>query len=113
MRIKKRDMYAIVAGQYGGDYLVFTHTEPINGVFNTIVLPDFSDRQIKSEDVENGLKFKVLDKVERLKPAIYEAVILENKHRKEIEKKKEIEAINEYNDRREQFTSQDILDSQE
>lgn len=106
-------MYAIVAGQYGGDYIVFTHDKPLNGIYNTIVLPDFTDRQIKAEDVENGLKIGVLDKVERLKNGVFEAIIAENNYRKEIEKRKEIEALNEYSNRRQQFTSQDILDSEE
>lgn len=113
MRIKKRDMYAIVAGQYGGDFIVFTQDKPINGVYNTIVLPDFIPRDIKVEDVENGIKIKVLDKVERLKNLVFDAVICEANYRKELEKKKGIEALNEYNDRREQFTSSDLLDSQE
>ena len=113
MRIKTRDMYAIVAGQYGGDFLVFTHDLPINGIYNTIVLPDFTTREIKAEDIESCITLKVLDKVERLKSSVFKDILAEVNYRKELEKKKEIEALNEYHDRREQFTSQDVLDSKE
>ena len=101
MSIKKRDMYAVVAGQYGGDFIVFTQDKPVNGIYSTIVLPDFIVRDIKVEDVENGIKLKVLDKVERLKNCAFDLVIAEASHRKILESKKQIEAINEYHDRRE------------
>ena len=113
MRIKKRDMYAVVAGQYGGDFIVFTQDKPINGIYNTIVLPDFITRDIKVEDVENGIKIKVLDKVERLKTNVFDLILAETSHRKKLELEKQIRTLNEYNDRREQFTSQDVLDCEE
>lgn len=112
MKIHKRDMYAIVAGQYGGDFLVFTSDSPENGAYKTIVLPDITIRYIKENDVKQGIKLGVLDKVENIKRFVFRDLLEQVKIKEQKELEQRTETINEYHDRREQFASQDILDSE-
>lgn len=112
MKIHKRDMYAVVAGQYGGDFLVFTSDNPERGSYKTIVLPDIIIRYIKEKDIKQGIKLGILDKVENIKRFVFRDLLEQVKIKEQKELEQRTEAINEYHDRRQQFTSQDILDSE-
>lgn len=112
MKIHKRDMYAVVAGQYGGDFLVFTSDNPEGGSYKTIVLPDIIIRYIKEKDIKQGIKLGILDKVENIKRFVFRDLLEQVKIKEQKELEQRTEAINEYYDRRQQFTSQDILDSE-
>ena len=112
MKVRKRELFAITAGVYGGDFLVFTSDQPENGSYKTIVLPDIYVRYIKEDDVKLGLKMKILDKVEKIKKFAYNELLKQVKIKELKELNQQVEATNEYYNRREQFTTSDILGSQ-
>lgn len=113
MKIYKRDMYAIVTGQYGGNFLVFIDSRPENGIYKTISLPDIKYQYIKEEDIKQGIKLGILDKVENLKRFVFRELLKQVDIKEQKENVSQLKVINEYHNRRKQFASSDILDSKE
>lgn len=110
MKIKKRMMFAITDGQYQGDFLVFTSNNPINNQYPVISLPQLVALSIPEQDVKKGIELKILDYVEKLSRAVYNDLDKQIKLKCEMMLDEQIRISNEYNNRREQFASQSVLD---
>lgn len=113
MKIKKRQMYAVTAGQYLGNFLVFTDNNPNNDSYVVIVLPDLIETYIPVKDVEEGLKHNILDFVKKLSRGVYKELIDQIEIRKKQMIQQQEKVLNEYYNRREQLTTSDVLDSEE
>jgi len=105
-------LYAITAGKYMGDFLIFTHTKPIANAYTAIALPELIEIVIPAKDVEEGLKTKILDPVEKMSRSVYNETTkqIEIKKKQLLEEKKRI--TDEYHNRREQLATSIVLDSE-
>ena len=63
------NVYAVTAGQYLGEFLVYIETK--GGHLMFLSLPDMKVRNISESDVESGLDDNILDKVESLPDDVF------------------------------------------
>ena len=111
-KLKKRDMYAVTAGKYLGDFIVFGDNKPINSMYSVVILPDLTSQRLDEKIVQEGFDKGILDFVKRLPSAVYAEIMKQIEH-KEKKTQKEIENItHEFNNRREQPTTSSVLGEQ-
>lgn len=63
------DMYAVVAGDYSGKYIV--PMEQDEDLVECLTLPDQSIIQVPVEDYSEGIEKELLDKVAVIEPGVY------------------------------------------
>lgn len=109
-KIKKGCMYAITCGKHMGNFILFLGNPPILENHTVIMLPDITFEKIPQKDIEDGIDKGILEFVTKLGKSVYEATLEQANLKMQKEKEKEIEASDEYFNRREQFTTQGVLD---
>jgi hypothetical protein len=87
---KKKTLYAVTAGDLLGKFLLFI--EPTdNNTYHTLAIGEgreinsggFSAIEIPLEAITEGLKNKILEKVEKLPKSMYNILYLQWKHERE------------------------------
>lgn len=108
--VRKKALYAVTAGDYHGQFIVFESDVECDGVYNVIFLPDLERRSIQSKDIIDGLNNGILDFVKRLRSSVYHEIIKQTDY-KELSHDNETlgDAYNEYINRREQLVTPNIL----
>jgi hypothetical protein len=77
---KQPFIYAVTAGKFLGDLLVYAEREGDDYVF--LALPDMNIRRIPVEKFDTGLKDKIVDVVEKLPAYVHKTCIQQYKKNK-------------------------------
>ena len=77
--IKPQGMYAVTRGQHMGQFYVFIDHNPKaeDKYFKVLQIPDNIALYIKKEDIDLGIKYKVLDRVSTLSDKVYTQCVAE------------------------------------
>ena len=102
-------MYAITGGKHLGDFFVFTEDKPQRDTYKVIVLPHLEETVVPAKDVDEGLKLKILDYVDKLSKSVYNELAKQIEIKKQLMLDQQKKAVDEYNSRREQLTPPGIL----
>lgn len=106
-------MYAVTDGEYKGDFLVFTSNKATNGMYAVMSLPDLREIFIPENEIRQGIEMGVLDYVEKLSRSVYNELENQIKIRETKMFEERTRLTNEYNNRRQQFTTPGVLDIEE
>jgi hypothetical protein len=112
-KLKKRDMYAVTAGKYLGDFIVFEDNKSTKGTYPIIVLPDLVSQKLDEKIVQEGFDKGILDFVKRLPSAVYIEIIKQIDIKQKKTQKELKEATDEFDNRREQLVTSSVLGKQE
>lgn len=69
---RQREIYAVNAGQYIGEFFVYIDNSDDNTCYNFLSLPKMLKRIVPVESFKVGLKQKIIKRIERLPIDIYE-----------------------------------------
>ena len=111
-KLKKRNMYAVVAGQYIGTFIIFADDKPTNHTYPIITLPELVEQHLDEKIIQEGFDKNILDFVKRLHIKVYNEIIKQIEHKAKVALEETKRAENEYNNRREQLIASSILGKQ-
>jgi hypothetical protein len=77
---RARFIYAVTAGAYLGELLVYMDTH--NNNYDFLTLPNMSIRQVPTDKFDMGIKNNIVEVVEKLPTFVYDTCIMQYKKNK-------------------------------